>query len=185
MFEKIFSTVVLRHGFIGAILKVVYPFLAKVGMMWGINQVNPAQEHFVSNLIRQKLIVAIDGLTAKPDPSDCYVLYLREGELHEIGLLLCSFLLKARGKKVVYLGQNVPFKDLESVCGMVTFTTIFTLIINPSPPEELQEYLEKVAGTFPDKRIIISGNPAGLDPIELPDNMLRTKNVDELLELVN
>lgn len=184
MFERIFSTVVLRQGFIGAIIKVVYPFLAKVGMMWGINQVNPAQEHFVSNLIRQKLIVAIDGITAKPDPNDCFVLYLREGELHEIGLLLCSFLLKAHGKRVVYLGQNVPYKDLHSVCGMVQFHNIFTLVINPSPPEELTNYFAQLAEDWPGKKVYISGNPTVLDPVELPASMQRIGSVEELLEFL-
>lgn len=185
MFERIFATVVLRQGFIGAVLKVVYPFLSKVGMMWGISQVNPAQEHFVSNLIRQKLIVAIDGLTATPDPNDCYVLYLREGELHEIGLLLCSFILKTRGKKVVYLGQNVPINDVHTVCKMVPCTNLFTLIINPTPTAVLQRYVDELAATHPDKRIIISGNSALLSPLELPKNMVRTNGVDELIELVD
>ena len=102
-------------GFEQTMLKLIHPFLVQVGLMWGIEEVNPAQEHFIANLIRQKLIVAIDGQSKLAEPKGTYLLFLPEGELHEIGLLFAHYLLKRFGYNVVYLGQNVPFNDLVAV----------------------------------------------------------------------
>jgi len=60
-FEKVINNAILRNGFEQTIIKLIYPFLVRIGVMWRVSQVNPAQEHFVSNIIRQKVIAAIDG----------------------------------------------------------------------------------------------------------------------------
>ncbi len=77
-FERIFSDSILRRGFEKTIIDLIYPFLIRVGIMWGINEVNPAQEHFMSNLIRQKIIVAINDVTCIPQPDRTFVLFLPE-----------------------------------------------------------------------------------------------------------
>ena len=61
-FEKIFTTAVLRLGFEETVLRILYPFFERIGILWQIGTISPAQEHFISNLIRQKLIVAREGL---------------------------------------------------------------------------------------------------------------------------
>ncbi|MGB0931791.1 MAG: MerR family transcriptional regulator, partial [Chitinophagales bacterium] len=87
-FEKVMLTNILQYGFEETMLKVVYPFLEKIGIMWMTGNINPAQEHFISNLIRQKIIVAIDGQVHNEKlPSKRYVLFLPAGELHELSLL--------------------------------------------------------------------------------------------------
>lgn len=96
------------------------PVFRRIGILWQTGSINPAHEHFITNIIRQKIIVGIDRLeeTASLDPhashyrSRKYLLYLPEGEYHELGLLFASYLLKARGQRVAYIGTNVPYPDL-------------------------------------------------------------------------
>ncbi|MEM7040898.1 MAG: B12-binding domain-containing protein, partial [Bacteroidota bacterium] len=115
-FEKIISNNTLRFGFEQMMEKIVHPFFERVGILWQTGSVNPAQEHFISNLLRQKLIVAIDGQVVTRDPSQpTYVLFLPEQELHENSLLYASYLLRSRGKRVIYLGASLPEDDLQSV----------------------------------------------------------------------
>ena len=61
-FDKIFNKSIMSRGLEETMLKVIYPFFEKIGILWQTGNINPAQEHFISNLIRQKLIVAIDDL---------------------------------------------------------------------------------------------------------------------------
>ena len=115
-FEKIISNNILRTGFSHTVEAVIYPFLHKIGMMWQTGCINLAQEHFISNLIRQKLIVAIDGLIVPENKkAKKFILYLPNGELHELSLLYYTYLIKAQGHCVIYLGQSLPFADLERV----------------------------------------------------------------------
>jgi DNA-binding transcriptional MerR regulator len=88
-FEKQLNSNILSFGLEDTIIQIVYPFLAHIGILWQTNSVNPSQEQFITNLIRQKLIVAIDGIPPelkRPD-GKIFMLYLPEGELHEISLL--------------------------------------------------------------------------------------------------
>ena len=116
-FEKVINTSNLKYGFEETMLNVIIPFLQKVGIMWRTGEANIIQEHFISNLIRKKALVAIDGYsgTAAPD-AEQWLLFLPEGELHEIGLLFSKYLLKVRGKKVMYFGQTVPVEDIINYC---------------------------------------------------------------------
>jgi MerR family transcriptional regulator, light-induced transcriptional regulator len=130
-FEKIFSDSVLQLGFRETIAELIYPFLVRIGLMWGINEANPAQEHFISNLIRQKIIVAINSIALNTGYDRIFVLFLPEGELQEIGLLVSYYLTKANGHKVIYLGQNVPLKDVLDVIECCAPTDILTILTNP------------------------------------------------------
>ena len=115
-FEKIMASNILKLGFESTMINVIYPFLSKIGVLWQTGAINPAQEHFISNLIRQKLIVAIDGQFVNiHENSSKYLLYLPAGKLHELTLLFICYLIKARHQKVVYFGQSLPFEDLKSI----------------------------------------------------------------------
>ena len=62
-FEKILSTHLIKNGLEQTMINLFFPFLKRIGVLWQTGQVNPAFEHFMSNLIRQKIIVAIDSQT--------------------------------------------------------------------------------------------------------------------------
>jgi DNA-binding transcriptional MerR regulator len=88
MFDKVFSNAVLRLGLVDTYLKVIYPLLVRVGLMWSKDDVMPAQEHFFSNLIKQKIFAAIDATPLPQNADQTWLLFLPETESHEIGLLL-------------------------------------------------------------------------------------------------
>ena len=97
------------------ILNIIFPFLEKVGTLWLTNHVNPAQEHLVSNVIRQKIIVGIDSLPFKITKATKVCLFLPENEYHELSLLLVFYMLKKRGISAVYLGAHTPFAELGTI----------------------------------------------------------------------
>lgn len=185
-FEKIVARCAAQMGFEQTMTQVVYPFLTKIGILWQTGSVNPAQEHFITNLIRQKLIVATDGLSAAYD-ADCrkYMLFLPSGELHEMSLLFANFLLRARRQRVIYLGQNLPFKDLESVYAVHKPDCIFTVITASPGPDEAQAYINNMAVAFPQATILVSGYQVVSQDILAPENVVIVRKIQDLLDFVD
>ncbi|WP_420579864.1 MerR family transcriptional regulator [Reichenbachiella sp.] len=130
-FNKLFDTHANKSGLVNTFINLIYPFLQHVGVLWGINKAMPAQEHFISNLIRQKIISALDNLPSAPPKAPSLLLYLFEGEDHEIGLLLANYIAKELGWKTYYLGANVPHENVETLCQQTSPDLTFTMFITP------------------------------------------------------
>jgi DNA-binding transcriptional MerR regulator len=116
--EEILDKYILSRGIEKAIIQIIFPYLEKIGILWVTNHINPAQEHFVSNIIRQKLIVGIESVSTSIRVNKTVLLFLPEGEYHELGMLFMYYLLKSRGVSTIYLGANVPLKDVEYVVNL-------------------------------------------------------------------
>ena len=156
LFEKILNNLILRFGFEKTITEIIYPFLEKIGILWQTQNITPAHEHFISNLIRQKIIVAIDGLPIPPKNSKKILLFLPEGEMHELGLLFYHFLIRKSGYRTYYLGQNVPHEDLISVYKVHQPDFMLTSITS-NLTVSIEKYLEHLANDFGQTKILASG----------------------------
>jgi DNA-binding transcriptional MerR regulator len=174
-FEKTISNCILHFGFESTVENVIFPFLRQTGNMWQLGIINSAQEHFISNLIRQKLIVGIDSLfpgqLANPKT---FLLYLPNKELHELGLLYCHFLIKAKGHTCTYLGQSVPFEDLRSVSELIKPDVIVTTFTSLAEDIGLQDYLNELSSAFPASTIRVSGRVFFDEnvPLQFPKNII-------------
>jgi DNA-binding transcriptional MerR regulator len=185
-FEKIISSSTLKVGFERTMLNIIYPFLSKIGIMWLTDAVNPAQEHFITNLIRQKVIVAIDGQYETFDEkAKKYMLFLPEGELHELGLLFANYLIRAKGNKVIYLGQNMPFDNLSMVYDTYQPDYLFTILTNNSRAFDPKEYLANLSELFPNTEILVSGSQIIGEDLGLPDNVIEVANPNRILEFIS
>lgn len=157
-FEKTISNAILHFGFENTYEKIVFPFLKQLGNMWQVGMINPAQEHFVSNLIRQKLIVGIDQLQPnKMHSSKTYLLFLPNGELHEIGLLYCHFLIKSKGHRVLYLGQSVPMEDVFHISQSTNPDRIISVFTSRLADIDLEAYLQLLHNGLPNAEFLVSG----------------------------
>lgn len=184
-FDRILSSSVIKLGFDDTVIKVLYPFFEKIGILWQIGTVYPAQEHFVSNLVRQKLIIAIDGQSGsyKPD-AKTFLLYLPSNEWHELGLLFYSYLVKKTGYKVIYLGQSVPFEDLLEVNRRHQIDYFLTSITTPVTQRKYAEYLQQMSQAFTGKKVFITGYQTNEFSIHLPINVVRVSGPEEFLKVL-
>ena len=179
-FEKIFNAAVINLGFEDAIIKIMYPFFEKIGILWQIGTINPAQEHFVSNLIRQKLIVAIEGLIESYEKiSKTFLLFLPEGEYHELGLLFYYYLIKKNAHKVVYLGEAVPFEALVEIADVRNIDFLFTSLTTSLSNYGTNTHIERLIKQFKQQRIFITGFQTQNINLQLPDNVKIIKNVSD------
>jgi DNA-binding transcriptional MerR regulator len=157
-FESILSGLFHRATFEQTMTDIVYPFLEKIGLLWQTHNVTPAQEHFISNLIRQKLIVAIDSLPLPSKTTRKVVLFLPENELHELGLLFGHYILRKAGYQTFYLGQAVPHGDLKQVFNSHQPDMLVTTVTTAVSKTKLVEYLRRLATEFPCSRILVGGS---------------------------
>jgi MerR family transcriptional regulator, light-induced transcriptional regulator len=182
-FEKIINTNILRFGFENMMIHIIYPFLSRIGTLWTTGSIGPAQEHFMSNLIRQKLIVAIDGQVVKQTTiQKKYLLYLPEGEMHELGLLFANYIIRARNHQTVYLGQSLPFNEIEFAYNIHKPDYIFTAITSVPSGNEIQPYINKLAERFKDTTIFMTGYQVVGQDVIAPVNVKIIANVCQLIE---
>jgi MerR family transcriptional regulator, light-induced transcriptional regulator len=172
-FEQILQACVLRLGFEDTMLKVIYPFFKKVGVLWQTGSINAAQEHFITHLIRQKIIVAIDALPYKIAPNfKTYLLFLPEGELHEMGLLFHSFLIKKAGHKMIYLGQTVPLKDLTEITAIQKPDYLVTALLSYTNQEDVLKVIEGINKACKNLPLWIINKMTKSEELNYPENVI-------------
>ncbi len=181
-FEKDLTNMIINLGFEETFNQVLIPFFEKVGLLWQIGTINPGQEHFITNLIRQKMIVAIDGVVPGEYPANrkTFLLYLPDGELHEIGLLFYSYIIQKMGHKVIYLGQMVPFDDLIQISSAHNISGLVTFITSSLFNKDIDDHLNKLSIHFNGKKILVSGLQFKINEISLPDNITLITSAEKL-----
>lgn len=180
-FEKTFNTVLLRLGLEQCILNVIYPFLIKIGIFWSTSTILPAQEHFSSNIIRKKLLVAIDGLSHVKSSGFTYLLFLPEGEFHEIPLLFAHYLLKKNGHAVINFGANVPLVDLDFVIEKTRCTHVYTHMITNFTRNSVEVFIKDLGIRFPQTEVVVAGPQVQYVTHQMPENISLLKSQDELI----
>jgi MerR family transcriptional regulator, light-induced transcriptional regulator len=156
-FENILDNYILAKGTDKTIIQIVFPFLDRIGILWLTNHINPGQEHLVTNIIRQKLIVGIEGVSSHISRNKKVLLYLPEGEYHELGLLYVSYLLRKHGVKIFYMGADVPLKDLKFVCDQKKPDYLYTHLTCITGSFRIEKYLAQFQAHIPKASLIISG----------------------------
>ena len=156
-FEDILEQQIRQRGIEKTITFILFPFLERIGILWLTDHINPAQEHLTTNIIRQKLIVGIDGTRPVLTLKTKMLLFLPENEHHEVGLLFLHYLLKSRGIHVIYLGANVPLKDLAFIVESQKPDYIYTHLTTVMKEFNFDKFLNNLKIRFPQQRILISG----------------------------
>ena len=185
-FDKVMSTAILQLGFERTMQDLVYPFFHKIGILWQTGNINPAHEHFISNLVRQKLIVAIDGqVLRRREQVSRYLLFLPEGELHELALLYMAYLLRSRHQQVLYLGQNLPFSDLLLAAKKYQPDYVCSVFTTTPAREEVQAYIDRLAAELPDSIHLLYGYQVQHDFLEFPPNVRQLLTMPNFLTLID
>ena len=183
--EAIIDKSISKIGFRSTVTEILYPFLHKVGILWQSGDVNPAQEHFVSNLIRQKIISATDQLASTFNPkAKKFLLLLPEGEWHEIALLFAQYLLKESNHEVIYLGQSVPYSDVLATGAAKEFDGIMVSFTTTQPEFDFILYLKDLGGAFPDKKILYFSSFMGEKPLDLSNNHIQISTIQDLTDYI-
>lgn len=138
-FIKTYDACVKKMGHFDTVVKILFPFLNKVGILWLSEEVRPTHEHFMTNLIRNKMIAAVDALPMVKQGKKG-VLFLPENELHELGLILINYVLKKNKIQTYYLGQTTPIQEAKGVAETVDADFMITYTLQKCK-DKLREFL--------------------------------------------
>jgi len=170
-FDQIFSAYSWECGFERTMMELIYPFLDKLNVLWLTSKVSPAHEKFVGNLIRRKLMCAIDKeQSGHLRDAHSFLLYTPEGESQELTLLFVHYLLRKRQQKVVYLGANTSLGDLKDACEALNPHYIFSIIQEPLPRQSIQAYLDLATKAIRSGELLLTGAQLFINPVQLPIN---------------
>ncbi len=184
-FDKIISNAIIHHGFEETLSRVIHPLFEKIGILWQTGAINPAHEHFISNLIRQKILVAIDGIiyNGVVSPKTFFV-FLPDGEWHELGLLIYSYFIKKAGHKIIYFGQSLPFPALTEAARSTDPDFLFTIMTCSLSDVDALPYIQKLGQTFDSKTIFISGIQAMNLEKQLPEQVKLVHSLQEFKQML-
>ena len=183
-FEKAFSNSILSFGLMDAYQNVFYPMLIKIGLLWTSTELNPAQEHFVTNLIKQKIFSAIDALKPPKNESENWLLFLPEEEQHDLGLLIANYGLRSKGKKVIYLGANVPLESLHLIAKEVDPTHYLTFSIRPNAHNSINDYLSSMNEKYNKPPIHVCCSIETSEKLKLTSNQKIIASFQDFLNLI-
>jgi DNA-binding transcriptional MerR regulator len=183
-FERTLGKYICNYGIEKCVLEIIFPFLEKIGILWQTDNITPAQKHFVTNVIRQKLIVAIDQIPCCSEGKSC-LLFLPEKEYHELGLLFLNYLLKKQGLRVIYLGANVPVSDMECVVATMKPELAFVHLGSNFSQASMEKMITDIKLRIPTVKTIISGCPAEGYDRPIPPCIELKCNFREVMALIS
>jgi DNA-binding transcriptional MerR regulator len=183
--EDILDDHIRARGIERTITQIIFPFMEKIGILWLTNHINPAQEHLVTNIIRQKLIVGIEGIVTSLKVNKTVLLFLPEGEYHELGLLFMYYLLKSRGVSTIYLGASVPLNDVEYVVKLKKPDYLYSHLTSVGHNFNFDKFIAAITKKFTGTPIIISGMLTHTYEKKIPPHINFKKSFPDVMEFVS
>lgn len=186
LFNETHNEVAKTKNFSQIFLEIYKPFLYEIGILWQTSSIKPIHEHFISNLIYQKLIENISILQVEKTMEyngNKYILFLPENELHEISLMFINYQLISKGYKTIYLGSSVPFSDLLEISKLydnVNFVSCFTVM---PLVEDLNDYLLNFSDQLLNNstnKLVVLGNQTQYITSKTP-SIIKFSSMDELI----
>jgi DNA-binding transcriptional MerR regulator len=146
LFFNTYNTLLSKKTFREVFYDVFIPLMNEIGLLWQSDTITPAHEHFISYLIKQKLLINTEKLQILKPTNDerVFVLYLPSNEIHELGLMYLNYEILHHGYRSIYLGESIPLdnlKDLKKYFNNVTFISYLTVEPNK---EEINPYIKAI-----------------------------------------
>ena len=188
MFFNTYNRLLADKSFRDIFNDVFIPLLNELGLLWQTDTISPAHEHFITNLIKQKIIINTEKLQSiEPTRKDkTFVLFLPENEIHELGLLFVNYEIILRGYKSIYLGQTVPLEcliDLTKYYETLHFVSYFT--VEPSK-DKIDKYLEEFTTNVnqdgKSKLWILGYQIQNLNKTKLPASLRTFNSIEQLVQ---
>jgi MerR family transcriptional regulator, light-induced transcriptional regulator len=184
-FEATLGNYIMARGIERTITQIIFPFLEKIGILWATNHIIPAQEHLVTNIIRQKLIMGIEGVKTHMQVNKTVILFLPEGEYHELGLLFINFLLRSRGIKILYLGANVPLSDVEFLVRLKSPDVLYAHLTSLAHNFNFDKFMIQLSNKVKNIPIIISGQVTQHYKKPTPAGIHLKRSLSEVMEYIS
>lgn len=183
-FSKILIGCIEEMGLVKTMDLILFPFMKRVGMLWQTGTIDPSQEHFASNLIRDRIIVEIDKIQSPEIENPLrFLLFLPEAEMHETGLLFARYLLKRCGHQTLYLGAEIPYADLKKVVRSYKPDYAFIVLTSLNLGKDVNRIITKVMDQV-DVPLLVGGSLISEFDLLLSDRLTPLKNVCDMVDFL-
>src|SRR5262249_50214014 len=124
---------------------IICPLLAEIGSRWAHQDFGIAQEHVATNLIRN-LIISQFRLYPPDESAETVVFATNVDERNEFGILIGALIAATRGWYVVYLGTDMPAKEIVRTVKLTKARVLVLSVVNPNSgtEEELRIICEQI-----------------------------------------
>ena len=162
------------------------PLLNELGLLWQTDTISPSHEHFITNLIKQKIYTSTEKLQIiEPTRKDkVFVLYLPENEIHEIGLLFLNYEIVLKGYKTIYLGQTMPLENLTDLLKFyenLYFLSYFTVEPNKDKIDRyMQEFNDKLNANGNSNLWLLGRQTQHINEAALPNGIRIFHSIEDL-----
>jgi DNA-binding transcriptional MerR regulator len=185
LFQEIYSKQIKKISFTDIFVHTYIPLLNHMGLLWQTDSIKPAHEHFISNLIYQKISLNIAALPKVETNNDhVNILFLPYGEIHDLGLMFLNYSLKLKGEKVIYLGKSIPFDNLFYLNSQVKSCTWINYFMLDRPVEDKIDFLksiEKLLAHTKNKCIIVGKVWEDFSKENSNDQIIFKSGLDQLI----
>ncbi|MCA0153276.1 MerR family transcriptional regulator [Winogradskyella vincentii] len=132
LFYNTYESLLKEKAFDEIFYEIFIPLLTEIGLLWQTDTITPAHEHFLTSLLRQKILINTEKVQSQQinDSKKAFVLYLPENEIHELGLMFINHELVNRGYQSIFLGFSVPMDsllDLQNYYEEIIYISYFTV----------------------------------------------------------
>ncbi|MET0760427.1 MAG: MerR family transcriptional regulator [Flavobacterium sp.] len=150
LFFTTYTNLLSEKSFREVFYEVFIPLMNEIGLLWQTDTITPAHEHFITYLIKQKLLINTEKIQAQKPTNDnkVFVLYLPLNEIHELGLMYLNYEILLHGYKTIYLGESMPLeslKDLKKYFNNIVFVSYLT--VQPDN-DDINNYISKINTTL-------------------------------------
>lgn len=152
-FFNTFNWLTTEKSFKEIFQQVFIPLLNELGLLWQSDTITPAHEHFISNLIKQKLHINTEKLQVqKPTKNDrIYVLSLPMNEIHELGLMYIQYEILLQGYKTIYLGESMPIENLKELNNHFNNITFISYLTTQPDRTIVNQYVKNMSSELLNK----------------------------------
>jgi len=178
LFQRTYNKLREKRTFREVFKDVFLALLEEIGLLWQTDTIKPIHEHYIVELIKQKIYINIADLKAEiPEDDDevLHVLFLPENEIHDIGILYLNYELLNAGKNAIYLGPSLPLSDLDYLMKIhknLVFVSYLTISpVNTNVQEFIEDFQEKVCQEKQHELLLFGQRTKEIDTNSIPYNI--------------
>ena len=185
MFHLTYESGVRELGILEFYKNVLLVAFSKIGIFWLTNRIAPSQEHFLSELVKQKICAAADAASLNISDKGSWLLFLPENEFHEIGLVFAKFLLINNGFEVVYLGANVPYGSLLQLSEKKKIDNVLFFSISNTSKSNLDFTVDYLNKFFPKSTHYLVANSLDINFLTKDKSINVLDNLDDFINIIS
>ena len=187
LFDTNYEEILQHHNFEYLFMNIFMPLMKELGILWQTGAISPSHEHFITNLVKQKIHLQTEYLQKnKFEPNHpIFVLFLPENEIHELGILYLNYLILSKGYRTIFLGQSLQTSSLQTLYSYETkYYFVSYITVEPSKDEimpYLQTFYNKILDKQDSKLILFGPQQIAIDKETLPEKIEMFRSVESFV----